>query len=531
MEKIIIIFRQLISIIIAVHLVSIVNGQSVGIGTISPDTSAMLEIKSTNKGFLIPRMTTVQRDAIVNPTIGLQIFNLDDSCSDTYNGSTWAKNCNLNEFGFVFTAANKWVRRADFAGIARSQAVAFSIGDKGYLGTGNSSTGYKKDFWEYSAVTNVWSQKADVGGAARISAVGFSIGSKGYIGTGIDATGYKKDFWEYNPNTNSWIQKADFGGTARYEAVGFSIDAMGYIGTGYDNAALSDFWQYNPISNAWVEKQPIDEARFSAIGFSANSKGYIGTGDTYFNLLGEFYEYDPVSNLWTFKTNLPAAATVEAVVVTKDNRAYICDGKNFWEYLPFTNVWTPRLDFGGVTRYGACGFAIGSNIYIGTGVSASGGYKKDFWEYNILPTVGKIYKEKTPTDVFAIATPTWTSDQNLTRPTSDGINVNINGPLTVSDATTVSGSIGLNANAGIRTKYSGTIVKTFTVGGLQFTNLTIPVLPTGWDFTNTLVLVSNADGILGAIHQAKLTSTTNIQVKFNANTAGSVRFSYIIFKL
>ena len=41
-----------------------------------------------------------------------------------------------------------------------------------------------KDFWEYDPATNAWTQKADFGGTARLDAVGFSIGSKGYIGTG-----------------------------------------------------------------------------------------------------------------------------------------------------------------------------------------------------------------------------------------------------------------------------------------------------------------------------------------------------------
>ena len=43
-----------------------------------------------------------------------------------------------------------------------------------------------KDFWEYDPAANTWTQKADFVGVARISAVGFSIGSKGYIGTGYD---------------------------------------------------------------------------------------------------------------------------------------------------------------------------------------------------------------------------------------------------------------------------------------------------------------------------------------------------------
>jgi hypothetical protein len=44
--------------------------------------------------------------------------------------------------------------------------------------------------------------------------VGFSIGNKGYLGTGLDHDypSYKKDFWEYDPVANAWTQKADFGG-------------------------------------------------------------------------------------------------------------------------------------------------------------------------------------------------------------------------------------------------------------------------------------------------------------------------------
>ncbi len=91
----------------------------------------------------------------------------------------------------------------------------------------------QKDFWEYDPAANTWTQKADFGGTARYSAVGFSIGSKGYIGTGDDGwSSIAKDFWEYDPAANTWTQKADFGGTARDCAVGFSIGSKGYIGTG-----------------------------------------------------------------------------------------------------------------------------------------------------------------------------------------------------------------------------------------------------------------------------------------------------------
>jgi len=48
------------------------------------------------------------------------------------------------------------------------------------------------------AAANTWTQKTDFGGTVRQGAVGFSIGSKGYIGTGYDGNySYYKDFWEY----------------------------------------------------------------------------------------------------------------------------------------------------------------------------------------------------------------------------------------------------------------------------------------------------------------------------------------------
>jgi cytoskeletal protein CcmA (bactofilin family) len=51
--------------------------QNAGIGTTTPDSTAMLDIKSSNKGFLMPRMTMAQRLAIPNPADGLQVFQTD----------------------------------------------------------------------------------------------------------------------------------------------------------------------------------------------------------------------------------------------------------------------------------------------------------------------------------------------------------------------------------------------------------------------------------------------------------------------
>jgi hypothetical protein len=51
--------------------------------------SAVLDIESTTRGFLPPRMTTAQRDAIASPAQGLQIFNTTTTKTETYDGTTW----------------------------------------------------------------------------------------------------------------------------------------------------------------------------------------------------------------------------------------------------------------------------------------------------------------------------------------------------------------------------------------------------------------------------------------------------------
>ena len=62
---------------------------NVGIGTTSPDTNAILQLNSTTQGFLPPRMTTAQRDAITTPPEGLVIYNTIDHVLNFYNGTSW----------------------------------------------------------------------------------------------------------------------------------------------------------------------------------------------------------------------------------------------------------------------------------------------------------------------------------------------------------------------------------------------------------------------------------------------------------
>ena len=61
----------------------------VGIGTTTPNASAMLDISSTTKGLLAPRMTTLEKNSISSPANGLLIYDTDLSKFNFYNGSAW----------------------------------------------------------------------------------------------------------------------------------------------------------------------------------------------------------------------------------------------------------------------------------------------------------------------------------------------------------------------------------------------------------------------------------------------------------
>lgn len=63
--------------------------QNVGIGTGTPNASAALDIQSSNKGLLPPRLTTLQRDAINNPAPGLILFNTDTQSLEVFTNTGW----------------------------------------------------------------------------------------------------------------------------------------------------------------------------------------------------------------------------------------------------------------------------------------------------------------------------------------------------------------------------------------------------------------------------------------------------------
>ena len=103
------------------------NAQT-GIGTITPNASAKLEIAATDKGLLLPRMTSAQRTAIASPANGLLVYQTDGVTGFYVNTGT--------------AAAPTWTR-VNMDWTRTGNDIAYTAGNISTTGTltgGNSST-------------------------------------------------------------------------------------------------------------------------------------------------------------------------------------------------------------------------------------------------------------------------------------------------------------------------------------------------------------------------------------------------------
>lgn len=79
-----------ILLILSILLGALTAQSQVGIGTSSPDSKAVLDLTSTTKGFLVPRMTATQKGNISSPATGLLIYQTTGTAGFYYyTGSAW----------------------------------------------------------------------------------------------------------------------------------------------------------------------------------------------------------------------------------------------------------------------------------------------------------------------------------------------------------------------------------------------------------------------------------------------------------
>lgn len=199
--------------------------------------------------------------------------------------------------------SNSWEYETDLPSFPRRGSVSFVLGEYGFIGCGQlqgASSFYGNDFYAYHFPTGVWYGVADLPGPQRTSSCAFVIGDKAYVGTGNTTSGAGMDFYEYKPSTNSWTQKADVGAIPRVEAYGFSLNNKGYIlcgaswSSGYN---YGDMYEYEPTTDTWTELPAFPGlARRYLDGFEINGKAYMTCGTNGTNLK-DLWEFNPANAL------------------------------------------------------------------------------------------------------------------------------------------------------------------------------------------------------------------------------------------
>ncbi len=293
-----------------------------------------------------------------------------------------------------------WTQKASFPGSPRGDAFSFSIGNNGYLALGSNSNSWFNDVWKYDALGNSWTQKQNFGGT-RWQGVFFTIGTKGYMGTGQDASStLYNDLWEYDPLSDSWTQKANLPTAGRFFAAGFAVGGKGYIGTGLHGTSVyyHDLWEYDTLANSWTQKANFPPGgRLAAVGLSIGTEGYIGMGkDTLGDCVGDFWEYDPSSDSWTQKINYPGGTReeIDGAHFIIGNYGYMGTGftyigsswfyyNDFWRYNPANDTWLQIPNLPATVRAGASNFSINNKGYIGLGfIVSTVTALNDLWEYD-----------------------------------------------------------------------------------------------------------------------------------------------------
>jgi hypothetical protein len=120
------------------------NLGSASIGSHTLDSSAVLILQSTTKGFLAPRLTTTQRNAIASPSFGLMIYNTTDSAYQYYRASGWTGMGSGGSTTYKIGTYNSQTINGDGASIVADSIYMqeFSAESPGLVPAGGSGTTY-----------------------------------------------------------------------------------------------------------------------------------------------------------------------------------------------------------------------------------------------------------------------------------------------------------------------------------------------------------------------------------------------------
>jgi hypothetical protein len=469
-----------IIIALCIFLMATTHAQNVGIGTTTPNANAALEIKSNNKGFLMPRLSTTARNNMTNVAKGMLVYDTTRAGFYYHDGGKWlpisqSNNDSLLRFTYpgVAPRINSMILNGDIQASDLYGTLYDNGGQAGsYASNSNDSYTILPISGDSTILIMVEVEQMD-----------------------LESPYDSIEIYSYNDYDHKQVFTGNRTGIFYFNAA--EILYFKFRSNGVNN--LSGFkinWTKVTSNSRIAETPPL-------IGWYFNSAKLAARGGVNIN------------NNWATENLGNYSFAFGQNAVAKGDYSNALGQNNSALGIYCTAIGNGNTSKGfGTTAIGIRNTV--SNNYataIGYGLIAKANFS----------FVTGYYNDSTANAVFAIG--------NGVSPTNRSNSLTILGDGNTGIGTT-SPTTKLDVDGGIRTKYSGSVIKSVTgTGSAALINLSIPALPAGWDLTNTLVLVSLADGTSGVIYRTKLTSATNIELFFEANATGATRFNYIVFKL
>lgn len=228
--------------VIFLSLNHLLNAQNVGIGaaSFSPNPSAMLDVTSTTKGILIPRMSSTDRTNITTPAQGLLVYENTTNQFYYYTGSAW-KPVLSNSTGWQVTGNSGTSASTNFIGT--TDAIDFVLranntermrinASTGFVGIGTNSPSQMLSIWQGMNVDQENANNGNLNNALRFgSGNGVGIASRRLAG----ANQYGLDFYTNSLNrmcidyANGNVGIGTTGPSAKLEVINSSTSRGAFI--------------------------------------------------------------------------------------------------------------------------------------------------------------------------------------------------------------------------------------------------------------------------------------------------------------
>jgi hypothetical protein len=412
-------------------LMSAILAQSVGIGTSTPDPSARLDVSDNQRGILIPRLTTAERNAITTPARSLLIYNTDcDEYQYYIPGTGWVSiltNVTAGSSGTLTAFPATYISASGFTAHWSPVAGATSYEVRVYQDCGSSTVVATATFPAGSTSGPV--SVSMPCGTPRCHEVRATVSSSGCGTVASLLISKRVSVVRTPPNPcttpNTWVRLPDPPNTmpTRQDYAIIAHSGFIYVGFGENPSGCpNDWWRWDPCSGTWTQlaSPPVNFGGQPFI-FAIGSFIYLGGGG--WNCggpLNSFYRYDPATDTWTARANLPVPL-LGAPGASDGTYGYVACGETWggtrtntlYRYDPSTDSWTTLSTTvpGGVGRVVPFMSYYQGKLYIGGGWPPSG-CRQDFYAYDI-------------------ATNTWTTLPNHPNTHFDGRAVAYNGKIYV----------------------------------------------------------------------------------------------------